>query len=64
MEYHICSDCDYCITHRTNEQGQVRCARYSRFVDANQKSCEAFYCVTRYNGLHFELFENMKGGAE
>lgn len=39
MEYTICMDCKYCNTKRTNEEGKVRCTRYSQFVEPNQKSC-------------------------
>lgn len=40
MEYTICMDCKYCNTKRTNEEGKVRCTRYSQFVEPNQKSCD------------------------
>ncbi len=42
MEHNICGDCEFSNTHRVNEQGQVRCTRFSRFVNLNDKSCEAF----------------------
>ena len=42
MLYELCMDCDYCKTDRKNEQGQVRCTRFSRFVNANNESCKEF----------------------
>ena len=59
MNYTICSDCDYCRTDRKNEQGQVRCTRFSKFVNSNDKTCEA-YC-DKETPKAYELF---KGGAE
>lgn len=38
----LCMDCDYCNTDRKNEQGQVRCTRFSQFVNHNDKSCKEF----------------------
>lgn len=64
MEYTLCMDCDYCKTDRKNEQGEVRCRRYSMFVNPNQKSCEGFYNEKYYNLKHLKLFAEMKGGTE
>ena len=42
MLYELCMDCDYCKTDRKNEQGQVRCTRFSQFVNPHDKSCKEF----------------------
>ena len=59
MEYTICMDCKYCNLKRENEEGKVRCTRYSQFVEPNQKSCDGFY-----NEKYALFAEMMKGGAE
>lgn len=43
MEYVICMDCDHCDVSRQNEQGQVRCTRFSRYVNRDDKGCDEFY---------------------
>lgn len=43
MMYKLCRDCDYCKTDRKNEQGQVRCTRFSQWVNSNDKSCNEFF---------------------
>lgn len=43
MMYTLCMDCDYCNTDRKNEQGQVRCTKFSQFVNANDMSCKDFH---------------------
>lgn len=43
MQYALCMDCDYCKTDRKNEQGLVRCTRFSKYVNANDMECEAFH---------------------
>ena len=42
MQHTICSDCYYCKTDRKNKQGQVRCTRFSRYVNENDKTCKEF----------------------
>ena len=66
MDYTICRDCDYCKTDRRNEQGQVRCIRFSQFVNLNDRSCETYW-----NEEMKQLYEKMKrvddllkGGAQ
>ena len=43
MLYELCMDCDYCDTNRKNEQGQVRCTRFSQFVNPDDINCEDYY---------------------
>lgn len=52
MENTLCCDCDFCKTDRHNEKGQVRCTRFSQWVDSNQRSCEGYY-----NSRYLKLFE-------
>lgn len=59
MNYTICSDCDYCKTDRKTEQEKVRCTRFSRFVNKNDKTCEAFH----YKEMQ-KIYELLKGGEE
>ena len=57
MYYTICSDCDYCKTDRKNEKGQVRCTRFSKFVNSKDKTCEEY----RSKGMQ-KIYDLMKGG--
>ena len=43
MKDFICEDCDYCKTDRKNEQGQVRCTKFSQFVNPYDMSCKDFH---------------------
>lgn len=61
MLYELCMDCDYCDTDRKNEQGKVRCTRFSQYVDLKQLSCSAF-CHKRENELYHIL--RQREGAE
>ena len=64
MEYTICLDCKYCNPKRKNEEGKVRCTRFSQFVSTNQKSCDVFYNEDYYNAKHLALFREMMKGGE
>lgn len=61
MKYTICSDCEYCKTERTNEQGQVRCTSFSQYVNKNDKTCEA-YQSKRMQTIFVNGHDLLKGG--
>lgn len=63
MYYTICSDCSYCKTDRKNEQGQVRCVRFSRFVNSNDKTCEEYH-DKEMQTIFVNGYDLRKGGAE
>jgi hypothetical protein len=33
MMFDYCFNCEHCDTNRTNDKGEVRCKRFSTFVD-------------------------------
>lgn len=37
----ICSECEHCDNTRINDSGQVRCKRFSKFVD-NDDNCDEY----------------------
>ena len=43
MMYFICTDCDYCEKDRKNDDGQVRCTRFSKFVNPDDMECKDFH---------------------
>ena len=43
MKYYVCGDCDYCKIDRMNEQGKIRCTRFSRFVNSYDMACQDFH---------------------
>jgi len=60
MLYELCMDCDYCKTDRKNEQGKVRCTRFSQYVNPNDKSCKDFH-HERENEL-YHILRSIDGG--
>ena len=39
---HQCRSCKHCNKNRKNENGLVRCQRYSKWVEENNWKCESF----------------------
>jgi hypothetical protein len=55
MKHNFCICCHYCDTDRKNEKHQVRCTRYSRFVNPMDISCDGF--LAKNSGILREFYE-------
>lgn len=54
MNYNLCIACDHCDPSRTNDRQQVRCTRFSMYVDGFN-GCDDFQ-----NKAQDEYFEKLR----
>lgn len=61
MEALYCYQCIHCDKSRQNEKSQVRCTRFSRFVERTDNKCDEFLS----GSVHvMKMREYLKEGAE
>lgn len=61
MKYDICGNCDYCDKKRSNDKGQVRCARFRCYVPIDG-NCIGYLNLKKTEIYNRILSVMMKGG--
>lgn len=56
MKHNFCVRCHYCDIDRKNEKNQVRCKRYSQYVNPMDISCDGY--LAKNPKTHLKLFSD------
>lgn len=59
MKFDVCINCDYSDCNRINDEGKIRCKRYSTYVD-REGFCENYHSLDQDNIMNLIYKESEK----